>query len=360
LFGSEWGEVQRLAKVIGRSSGKKNLTLEQIERVADDELGGSIAAKMRNIKAAQDEVDLMGRGPTGKLKDTSMTFDEAVKEITKPNLKESEARRIMRFFDNNPQMQENMKNVVLQDILASVDDELFKSTKNAEMLRETLKTYNDGALKRILGDETYTGLKGFGDDLAALGDVSKEGSIAAGSLWALAFKHPMQALGRIGKIKVFANALSSPTAMKKYIQVRKAGAASPEDRGRAMLDAINEVMVEQGVDPAAAMQTTGAMARGVGQVAGQAGRVNRAAAPRALGLTTQQRGDTIRTSVPDVAPTAAFDIPAPAVRTPAPTMPAGPIQQLQANVQSEIRRRARENPAVAATLLGGLGSAGLL
>ena len=75
--------------------------------------------------------------------------------------------------------------------------------RNAEMLRETLKTYNDGALKRILGDETYTGLKGFGDDLAALGDVGKEGSIAAGSLWALAFKHPMQALGRIGKIKLF-------------------------------------------------------------------------------------------------------------------------------------------------------------
>jgi hypothetical protein len=360
LFGNEWGEIQRLAKVIGRSSGKKNLTLEQIERVADDELGGSIAAKMRNIKAAQDEVDLMGRGPTGKLKDTSMTFDEAVKEITKPNLKESEARRIMRFFDNNPQMQENMKNVVLQDILASVDDELFKTTKNAEMLRETLKTYNAGALKRILGDETYTGLKGFGDDLAALGDVSKEGSIAAGSLWALAFKHPMQALGRIGKIKLFANALSSPTAMKKYIQVRKAGAADPADRGRAMLDAINEVMVEQGVDPAATMQTTGALARGTGRVVGQAGRVNRATLPRVAGITTQQRGDTIRTSVPDVAPTAAFDIPAPAVRAPAPTRPMGPIQQLQANVQSEIRRRARENPAVAATLLGGLGSADLL
>ena len=32
LFGNEWGEIQRLAKVIGRSSGKKNLTLEQIER----------------------------------------------------------------------------------------------------------------------------------------------------------------------------------------------------------------------------------------------------------------------------------------------------------------------------------------
>jgi len=360
LFGNEWGEVQRLAKVIGRSSGKKNLTLEQIERVADDSLGGSIADKMRNIKAAQDEFDLMSRGPTGKLKDTSMTFDEAVKEITKPNLKESEARRIMRFFENNPQMQENMKNVLLQDILASVDGDLFKTTKNAEMLQKILKTYNAGALKRILGDDTYTALKGFGDDLAALGDVTKEGSIAAGSLWALAFKHPMQALGRIGKIKLFANALSSPTAMKKYIQIRKAGAANPEDRGRAMLDAINEVMVEQGVNPAATMQATGSLARGTGRVIGQAGRVNRAALPRAAGITTQQRGDTTRTTVPDVASTSVFDIPAPAVRAPSPTRPMGPIQQLQRNVQSEIRQRARENPAVAATLLGGLGSAGLL
>ena len=43
-----------------------------------------------------------------------------------------------------------------------------------------------------------------------------------------------------------------------------------------------------------------------------------------------------------------------------PTEPMGPIQMLQRNVQSEIRQRARENPAVAATLLGGLGNAGLL
>jgi len=358
LFGKEWVEVQRLAKVIGRSNGKNNLTLEQIERVADDSLGASIADKMRNIKAAQDEFDLMSRGPTGKLKDTSMTFDEAVKEITKPNLTESEARRIMRFFDNNPQMQENMKNVLLQDILASVDDELFKSTKNAEMLQKTINTYNAGALKRVLGDDVYETLKIFGDDVAALGDVTKEGSIAAASIWANFFKHPMQALGRIGKIKLFSNILSSPSFMKRYIQVHKA-TSNPEQHGQAILNAINEVMADQGVNTAAIAERTGRLARGAGNVIGQTGRVRNATVPRALGLTTQQRGDTTRTinrpstNIPDIQ---IPEVPAPTL----PTRPMGPIQQLQRNVQSEIRQRARENPAVAATLLGGLGSAGLL
>ena len=37
-----------------------------------------------------------------------------------------------------------------------------------------------------------------------------------------------------------------------------------------------------------------------------------------------------------------------------------PIETSPANQTSDIRQRAKENPAVAATLLGGLGSAGLL
>ena len=51
----------------------------------------------------------------------------------------------------------------------------------------------------------------------------------------------------------------------------------------------------------------------------------------------------------------------PTVVQPAKTAPLSPIEQIRQNaIAKTIRQRAKENPAVAATLLGGLGSAGLL
>jgi hypothetical protein len=43
-----------------------------------------------------------------------------------------------------------------------------------------------------------------------------------------------------------------------------------------------------------------------------------------------------------------------------PSRPAGIIDVLRSNVNQELRDRARQSPAAAATLLGGLGNADLL
>ena len=66
-----------------------------------------------------------------------------------------------------------MKNVVLQDILAVVDDQVFSSPDAAKSLKKTLSGYKRGTLRQILGEDTSDALYGFADDLVDLGDVGE-------------------------------------------------------------------------------------------------------------------------------------------------------------------------------------------
>jgi hypothetical protein len=267
----------------------------------------------------------------------------------------------MRFFDGNPQMKENMKSVVLQDILAVVDDQVFSSPQAARSLKDTLSGYKRGTLRQILGEDSSDALYGFADDLVDLGDVGKEGTIAAGSLWANMFKHPINTLSSVGKIKLFANVLGTKGTAQRYLQFRRTANNNPEGQSQAMMNILNESLAEEGVDVGAAASRAGRIAKPIISATAQGSRAFKNVAPRAAGLGSYEQPGQSRTNV---RPSPASRIPSidvPEVSMPsAPAEPMGPIQLLQRNVQSEIRQRARENPAVAATLLGGLGNAGFL
>ena len=149
------------------------------------------------------------------------TFDAVAQALTQPNLSQNEVIKIMRFFDDNPEFRQNMKNVVLQDILSVVDDQVFSNSKKAGALKEVLKKYKRGTLKQILGEDTEAAIQGFADDLVDLGDVGKEGAIAAGSIWANFFKHPINTLATVGRAKVNSNAVSTPEAAKAFLAARR-------------------------------------------------------------------------------------------------------------------------------------------
>lgn len=364
LFGDEWGQVQKIAKEISGAHTRKGISIEDVHN-ATDAAGGesSIVQAMQNMLVKQNE--LSDALKTSVIKDinagTYENYDSVVKALTNPNLTQSEVIKIMRFFDGNPQMKENMKNVVLQDILAVVDDQVFSSPDAAKSLKKTLSGYKRGTLRQILGEDTSDALYGFADDLVDLGDVGKEGTIAAGSLWANMFKHPINTLSAIGKIKVFANVLGSRKTAQKYLEFRRNAGNNPENQSQAMMNILNESMVEEGVDVGAAASRAGRIAKPIVSATAQGSRAFKNVAPRAAGLGSYEQPGQSRTNV---RPSPASRIPSidvPEVSMPSlPTEPMGPIQMLQRNVQSEIRQRARENPAVAATLLGGLGNAGLL
>ena len=365
LFGDKWDEIQNLANAIGKSDIRGGVKAEQIRLASEAGAPTSVLDALNDIaKVTSDYDDLLKARvlkdlETGKLGPRS--YDEVVQALTTPNLSQSEASRIMEFFGDNPQMKSNMRQVVLQDIMESVDSGLFDNAKNAGKLQETLGMYDRKVLSKILDDtanpNTTKALYEFAEELSFLGDVTKEGAIAAGSIWAQVFKHPLTAFARVQQMRLGAKALGRHEVAKKFLELREGGGTAKEN-GRAILGFLDDAAREQGVNAGATASKIGKVVQGTGRALGGASRVAKQVTPRALGLGSQNSKS--RTSVPVVTPPAMnFEPPAP--RKTGPAAPLSPIEQIRRNAQQmTLRERAAQNPAVAATLLGGLGSAGLL
>jgi hypothetical protein len=361
LFGDDWDQVKRLANQIGRSKvrGLDSQTINRVSRAGGDE---NITQSLRNILDAQVNLDKSMSVDTLKnVSDGTLSVDDALRAITSPARTDSEVMRIMEFFSDQPQVVVKMRDVVTKDILDSADQDIFKSPKSASALADVLESYKPGALKRLLGKDQYNALSGFANDLKSLGDVGKEGSIAAGTIWAKIFSHPLNAMLTLGKYRSLSKVLSNPEVVKRYIQMRRGSAnMTAAERGNAVMSMMTEAAAEAGVDGSAGLwqARVGNIARGIGNVASQTSRVTKQTVPRSL-MQYQETG----TSVPNVEQSGfedIFNVPAPS-QTQGPTRQLGVIEKLQQNVGIEqLRQRAARDPSVAATLLGGLGSAGLL
>jgi len=364
LFGKDWNEINKLADEISITSAKKSINKNEVDKILDLNGSSPIALGMKDLLDAQ--VNLNNANKRTILKKLNEgeyeTFDAIAQALTQPNISQNEVIKIMKFFDDNPEFKQNMKNVVLQDILSVVDDQVFSSSGKAGSLKQVLSKYKRGTLKQILGKDTEAALQGFADDLVDLGDVGKEGAIAAGSIWANFFRHPINTLSTVGRAKVLANAISTPQAAKAFLSARRSAGGDPRAQAQAMFGALNNSMVDQGMDIGGAASKAGKIISGTARVAGQASRGLKQAAPRGAGLGSFQQAAPPRTNVPNVQSSSVFSLPpSQPTRKQIRTAPLSPIEKIRQDaIAKTIRQRAKENPAVAATLLGGLGSAGLL
>ena len=363
LFGKDWKKINKLADEISITSAKENIKKNQVDKILNLSGSSPIALGMKDLLDAQINLNSANRRTIlKKLNDGEYeTFDEIAQALTQPNISQNEVIKMMRFFDDNPEFKQNMKNVVLQDVLSVVDDQVFSNSAKAGALKEVLSKYKRGTLKQILGKDTEAALQGFADDLVDLGDVGKEGAIAAGSVWANFFKHPINTLTTVGRAKVIAGAVSTPQAARAFLNARRAAGNDPKAQAQAMMGALNNSMVEEGLDIGGAASRAGKILSGGARVTSQASRAFKQATPRGAGLGSFQQAEKPRTNVPVVSPGVQASPFIPTVRQPAKNAPLSPIEQIRQNaIAKTIRQRAKENPAVAATLLGGLGSAGLL
>ena len=207
-------------------------------------------------------------------------------------------------------------------------------------------------------EQIYEALKDFADDLAVIGgDAAKEGSIAASGLFSRIFSHPLNVLGRLAKFRAIVSIFNKPESVKAYIAMRRATINNPEGRAQGVMDIMNQAAMEEGINVGQMAGRAGGIARGIGSTYGQSSRVAKNVLPRAM--FRQEQGN--RTSVPNVQQPEMPQISIPkTISRGGPAAPVGVIDILRSNVNKELRDRARKNPAAAATLLGGLGNAGLL
>ena len=150
LFGKQWGEVKKLAKVMEQTSIKSSLSFDDVQRVIDAGGSQNLVNSLENVvKANKEQAEAL---TTSVIKDLnnpnkSASYDDVVRSLTKPTLTESETRQIMKFFENNPQMKQNMKNVVIEDILSSVDSKVFDKRCKRKITKTNIVKIQTGFLK---------------------------------------------------------------------------------------------------------------------------------------------------------------------------------------------------------------------
>lgn len=353
LFGSEWQQVQNLAKSLAYG-GVKKIDDATLQRIVSQNPNASIVQTLRSVRDAQ--VGLAEASQSSilkKLNSGTLDPEEAAAAMVNPNITRAQMNRVMNFFDETPGAQETIKRTIVNDILGSVDPDIFINEKAAYSLRNAIESYKPEMLNKVLGEQTVKDIKQMADDLVFLRDTGKKGagSLAADAIRTGQFTNPLVNLPKVARFKALNYMFNNPTVMRRALEV-KAGKTTPQAAAQSLTNALSESVtgseagLQQGVENVAKKITRNLeMANRVKAIARQGG-------ARAVFAEQESRGTPpplppkTRTSVPKVLP--ALNI-MQTSRGPSP-----------AQRQASLRERAKSNPYIAASLLGGLGSAGLL
>lgn len=360
LFGDQWGDVQNLAKSLAYG-GVKKIDDETLQRIVAQNPDASIVQTLRSVRDAQVGLEEASQSSILKrLNSGNLDPEEAAAAITNRNMTRAQMNRILKFFDDSPEAQDTIRRTIVNDILGSVDEDIFINEKASYSLRNALESYKPEMLNKVLGEQTVKDIKQMADDLVFLRDTGSRGagSLAADAIRTGQYTNPMKNIPKAGRFRVLNYMINNPTVMRRALEV-KAGRTSPEAAAQSLTQALNEsaaqvtgegVPLTERVTGAAKGAAAALSAANRGQVATRQGLGQLITSPQQVRGTPPEDQRQSRTSVPQVLPPVSADD-VQITRTVDPRI----LQQ-----QQSLRERAKRNPYVASTLLGGLGSAGLL
>ncbi len=238
LFGNNWNRVKRLSDQIAMSGPDKldAAILGKIKNIGGDDTLTQSLEELLKAKKAFAELDQIN--VVNKLQSNQLLPEEAVGQITKRNASPSEVKKIVDFFektDPSGATMDKLRGLVVDDILSAVDGEIFSNQAAASKLVKLIDGYEPRVLDQILGKGNTKALKEFAKDIEFLGDVGKEGSVAAPAYT----NSPIKKFFDIAKFKILNKIGSKPENLKTYIKMQKGG-ANPLDRVNATVSqAIN-------------------------------------------------------------------------------------------------------------------------
>ena len=353
LFGSEWQQVQNLAKSLAYG-GVKKIDDATLQRIIAQNPDASIVQTLRSVRDAQ--VGLAEASQSSilkKLNSGELDAEEAAAAILNPKITRSQMNRVMNFFDSSPGAQDTIKRTIVNDILGSVDPDIFINEKAAYSLRNSLESYKPEMLNKVLGEQAVKDIKKLSDDLIFLRDTGKRGagSLAADAIRTGQFTNPMTNLPKAARFRALNYMLNNPSVMRRALEV-KAGKTTPEAAAQALTRALSESVTGS---EAGLQQGAESMVQNIGRKMERANQVKtaiRQGGARALISDQDSRG-----TPPPLPPKSRTNVPK--------VLPALNITQTgqglsPARKQASLRERAKSNPYIAASLLGGLGNAGLL
>ena len=334
LFGANAVEVRRLAEQLNALS-LKNIDESVIKNFTDAGADLPAIGLLKDLRKTSEELATFQRNTINKkLADGNLTDTEAANFISDNAMRAEDVKKLFSILRTQPNGAEQIAKIQTKymDDLIGDFDKTFLTDKNQFAKFGDRLAKNEAKLIEIYGPDTAADMKQFGKIMKLLGESASGGDLVAANIAA----NPLENLGTIARLSVVGKVFSSGPFYNSFLKKYKAQGAGADLRtrrqiaGDLMADAFRGVMV-QGIPQTIDEGITTATNQATALLGNQMEKMN----------TPAPKPQT-RTSVPNVQPGVL------------------PEPQMIPGQQLSLRERAAQNPAVAATLLGGLGNAGLL
>ena len=334
LFGANAVEVRRLAEQLNALS-LKNIDESVIKNFTDAGADLPAIGLLKDLRKTSEELATFQRNTINKkLADGNLTDTEAANFISDNAMRAEDVKGLFNVLRARPDGAAQIARIQTKymDDLIGDFDKTFLTDKNQFAKFGDRLAKNEAKLIEIYGPDTAADMKQFGKIMKLLGESASGGDLVAANIAA----NPLENLGTIARLSVVGRVFSSGPFYNSFLKKYKeqgAGANLKTRRqiaGDLMADAFRGAIV-QGIPQTIDEGITTATNQATALLGNQMEKMN----------TPAPKPQT-RTSVPDVQPGSL------------------PEPQMIPGQQPSLRERAAQNPAVAATLLGGLGNAGLL
>ena len=334
LFGANAVEVRRLAEQLNALS-LKNIDESVIKNFTDAGADLPAIGLLKDLRKTSEELATFQRNTINKkLADGNLTDTEAANFISDNAMRAEDVKKLFSILRTQPNGAEQIAKIQTKymDDLIGDFDKTFLTDKNQFAKFGDRLAKNEAKLIEIYGPDAAADMKQFGKIMKLLGESASGGDLVAANIAA----NPLENLGTIARLSVVGKVFSSGPFYNSFLKKYKAQGAGANLKtrrqiaGDLMADAFRGAIV-QGIPQTIDEGITTATNQATALLGNQMEKMN----------TPAPKPQT-RTSVPDVQPGSL------------------PEPQMIPGQQPSLRERAAQNPAVAATLLGGLGNAGLL
>ena len=326
LFGKNLPEINKLAdqmSVLNLSKVTDSMIDEVVTRGADE----SGVNLLRNLKFAMDEKAALDKSRAIKaLQDGSITPQAAAEVIANRATKDVDVAKLVKYFDA-PEDLDTIRAFYVDNIIGDFGDAFLTDPKQFKMFGQRLQDeYKTGKLTTVFGDDVAKDMNDFGRVMVFNSKAAEGGDLVAANIAA----KPLENLGTLARLSIIGRVLSTgpqyKSIMKQYNQMTKG--ASQKTKAQVLGN-----LLANAFSSASSQAPLQIIQEGIQEGSQQLSSALESARNQNKKLTPPP------TPIPQVKP---------------------PIEVGSVSQTPNIRQRAKENPAIAATLLGGLGSAGLL
>jgi len=349
LFGADAQAVKKLAEQMDALS-LTNLNQSVIDDViAKAGVNSAGINLLKNVVGKQKELTTFNKNSVmRKLRDDNLSESEAALVLANPNTSAQDMSKVMNLFKTKEAGSESIENIqkfymdnIVGDFQADFltdpkqfrifADKLITDSKPTKIAGETLEF---GKLEVIYGKEMAEQMSDFGKVLKLNSRTADAGKLVASGIAA----SPLNNIGRLAKFSVLGRMFSLPLFYKNF-------KASYNNKLTGLAGASQlQQIITRGLSQTSGALGVSATGEGIDQVKSLTNNLTNDLTNEIAPKPTSTRN----TPVPNVQPGALENLPYKVV-------PPSPL-----SAKTSIRQRAMGDPTIAATLLGGLGSASLL